>query len=173
MIELITADKRKIRVDDFISKLRKNINSLPGLETLIVRAPRGGPPGRDLDIRILGNDLNELKLHAQKIINIASSLPGASDLEEDLNYGTEELFIPSKINFKGVYLNKPFSGEADQMNFYFLENRISFNKSLMLIFDEKLYKGQNIEINTKDKSIIGTDKISVNKINDSKNAKNL
>ena len=43
----------------------------------------------------------------------------------------------------------------------------------MLIFDEKLYKGQNIEINTKDKSIIGTDKISVNKINDSKNAKNL
>ena len=59
------------------------------------------------------------------------------------------------------------------MNFYFLENRISFNKSLMLIFDEKLYKGQNIEINTKDKSIIGTDKISVNKINDSKNAKNL
>ena len=72
-----------------------------------------------------------------------------------------------------MYLNKPFSGEADQMNFYFLENRISFNKSLMLIFDEKLYKGQNIEINTKDKSIIGTDKISVNKINDSKNAKNL
>ena len=59
------------------------------------------------------------------------------------------------------------------MNFYFLENRISFNKSLMLIFDEKLYKGENIEINTKDKSIIGTDKISVNKINDSKNAKNL
>ena len=91
----------------------------------------------------------------------------------EFNYGTEELFIPSKINFKGVYLNKPFSGEADQMNFYFLENRISFNKSLMLIFDEKLYKGQNIEINTKDKSIIGTDKISVNKINDSKNAKNL
>ena len=91
MIELITADKRKIRVDDFISKLRKNINSLPGLETLIVRAPRG--VSRDLDIRILGNDLNELKLHAQKIINIASSLPGASDLEEDLNYGTEERII--------------------------------------------------------------------------------
>ena len=42
----------------------------------------------------------------------------------------------------------------------------------MLIFDEKEYKGQNIEINTKDKSIIGSDKISINKVNDSKSEKN-
>ena len=91
----------------------------------------------------------------------------------ELNYGTEELFIPSKIIFKGMYLNQPFTGEADEMNFYFLENRISFSKNLMLIFDEKEYKGQNIEINTKDKSIMGSDKISINKINDFKNKKDL
>ena len=91
----------------------------------------------------------------------------------EFNYGTEELFIPSKINFKGVYLDKPFTGEADQMNFYFLENRVAFNKSLILIFDEKEYKGQNIEINTKNKSIIGSDKISINKINDSESKKSL
>ena len=72
-----------------------------------------------------------------------------------------------------MYLNKPFTGEADEMNFYFLENRVSFSKNLMLIFDEKEYKGQNIEINTKDKSIIGSDKISINKINDFKSKKDL
>ena len=43
----------------------------------------------------------------------------------------------------------------------------------MLIFDEKEYKGQNIEINTKDKSIMGSDKISINKINDFKSEKDL
>ena len=82
------------------------------------------------------------------IINLKNSDIEVEIISEnsELNYGTEELFIPSKINFKGVYLDKPFTGEADQMNFYFLENRISFSKSLMLIFDEKLYKGQNIEI---------------------------
>ena len=109
------------------------------------------------------------------IINLKDSDIEVEIISEnsELNYGTEELFIPNKINFKGVYLDKPFTGEADQMNFYFLENRISFNKSLILIFDEKEYKGQNIEINTKDKSIIGSDKISINKVNDSKSEKNL
>ena len=109
------------------------------------------------------------------IINIKNSEIEVEIISEssELNYGTEELFIPSKIIFKGMYLNQPFTGEADEMNFYFLENRISFSKNLMLIFDEKEYKGQNIEINTKDKSIIGSDKISINKINDFKSKKDL
>ena len=109
------------------------------------------------------------------IINIKNSEIEVEIISEssELNYGTEELFIPSKIIFKGMYLNQPFTGEADEMNFYFLENRISFSKNLILIFDEKEYKGQNIEINTKDKSIMGSDKISINKINDFKNKKDL
>lgn len=109
------------------------------------------------------------------IINIKNSEIEVEIISEssELNYGTEELFIPSKIIFKGMYLNQPFTGEADEMNFYFLENRVSFSKNLMLIFDEKEYKGQNIEINTKDKSIMGSDKISINKINDFKSEKDL
>ena len=109
------------------------------------------------------------------IINIKNSEIEVEIISEssELNYGTEELFIPSKIIFKGMYLNQPFTGEADEMNFYFLENRISFSKNLMLIFDEKEYKGQNIEINTKEKSIMKSDKISINKINDFKNKKDL
>jgi len=109
------------------------------------------------------------------IINIKNSEIEVEIISEssELNYGTEELFIPSKVIFKGMYQNKPFTGEADEMNFYFLENRVSFSKNLMLIFDEKEYKGQNIEINTKDKSIVGSDKISINKINDFKSKKDL
>ena len=109
------------------------------------------------------------------IINIKNSEIEVEIISEssELNYGTEELFIPSKIIFKGTYLNQPFTGEADEMNFYFLENRVSFKKNLTLIFDEKEYKGQNIEINTKDKSIMGSDKISINKINDFKSEKDL
>lgn len=109
------------------------------------------------------------------IINIKNSEIEVEIISEssELNYGTEELFIPSKVIFKGMYQNKPFTGEADEMNFYFLENRVSFSKNLMLIFDEKEYKGQNIEINTKDKSIMGSDKISINKINDFKSKKDL
>ena len=85
-----------------------------------------------------------------------------------LNYGTEELLIPNKMSFKGKYLDKPFRGEADQMKFNFLDNRIFFNKDFVIIFDEKEYKGRNIEIDTQLQSIIGSDKINIKAINDFK-----
>ena len=85
-----------------------------------------------------------------------------------LNYGTEELLIPNKMSFKGKYLDKPFRGEADQMKFNFLDNRIFFNKDLVIIFDEKEYKGRNIEIDTQLQSIIDSDKITINAVNDFK-----
>ena len=134
----------------------------------------------DLDVTLKSKMINGLSNSKildifNPIINIKNSEIEVEIISEssELNYGTEELFIPSKIIFKGMYLNQPFTGEADEMNFYFLENRISFSKNLMLIFDEKEYKGQNIEINTKDKSIMGSDKISINKINDFKSEKDL
>ena len=134
----------------------------------------------DIDVTLKSKMINGLSNSKildifNPIINIKNSEIEVEIISEssELNYGTEELFIPSKIIFKGMYLNQPFTGEADEMNFYFLENRISFSKNLMLIFDEKEYKGQNIEINTKDKSIMGSDKISINKINDFKSKKDL
>lgn len=93
MIELITADQRDIRVFDFVKALREEINPKPGLERLLVRAPEGGPPGRELDIRILGDDLEKLKRVAQDIIVIADAIPGTTDIEEDLDYGAEERII--------------------------------------------------------------------------------
>ena len=134
----------------------------------------------DFDITLKSKMINGLS--NSKILDIFNPIINIKNSEieveiisksSELNYGTEELFIPSKIIFKGMYLNQPFTGEADEMNFYFLENRVSFSKNLMLIFDEKEYKGQNIEINTKDKSIMGSDKISINKINDFKSKKDL
>tara|TARA_B100000989_G_scaffold175950_1_gene132030 strand:- start:83 stop:658 length:576 start_codon:yes stop_codon:yes gene_type:complete len=134
----------------------------------------------DFDITLKSKMINGLS--DSKILNIFNPIIYIKNSEieveiisenSELNYGTEELFIPNKINFKGMYLNKPFFGEADQMNFYFLENRISFSKNLMFTFDEKKYKGENIEINTKEKSIIGNDKINISKINDFKSEKDL
>jgi len=93
MIELITADQRDVRVADFVAALRAEIRPMPGLERLVVRAPEGGPPGRELDIRVMGSDLNQLKQAAQEIILIADALPGTSDIEENLNYGAEERII--------------------------------------------------------------------------------
>ena len=92
-VELITADQREVRVEELISKWRENINPLPGLEKITIRAPVGGPPGRDIDIRIMGDDLNLLKLASDKVLDLVKSLPGSSDITSNLNYGAEEIHI--------------------------------------------------------------------------------
>ena len=93
VIELITADQREIRVDEFVDSFKQNIQLDAGVERMTVRAPTGGPPGRELDIRILGDDLSQLKGAAQDIIQIADAIPGTTDVEENLDYGAEERII--------------------------------------------------------------------------------
>ncbi len=92
-VELLTADKRNVQVEELISQWRKNINPLPGMDKLTIRAPVGGPPGRDLDIRITGENLISLKNASEEILQLSRSLPGASDISSNLNYGTEEMHI--------------------------------------------------------------------------------
>ena len=93
MIELVTADQRAVRSDDFVAALRAEIQPQPGLERLLVRAPVGGPPGREVDVRLMGDDLSVLKLAAQGVIQQVDAIPGTSDIEENLNYGAEERII--------------------------------------------------------------------------------
>ena len=93
LINLIPADKREVRSRDFVETLRNEIIPQPGLDILQVRAPEGGPPGRDIDIRIMGNDLNELKQLALKTVDIVKQLSGVSDVVDNMNYGAEERII--------------------------------------------------------------------------------
>ena len=93
VISLLPADKRDIRAKEFVAALRDEINEQPGTDILQVRAPEGGPPGRDIDIRIMGDDLVKLKEVATKIVEIARQLPGTSDIIDNMNYGAEERII--------------------------------------------------------------------------------
>ena len=93
MIELVTADSRAVRVTGFLAALKEEIEPQPGLERLLVRAPVGGPPGREVDIRLMGDDLETLKAAAQGVITITDALPGTEDIEENLNYGAEERIV--------------------------------------------------------------------------------
>ena len=52
-IELIPSDKRSLRTNQFIREWHDNVTLLPGLENLTIFEIIGGPPGRDIDIRLL------------------------------------------------------------------------------------------------------------------------
>ncbi len=125
VVELKTADKREIRTKDFISAWRKNIINEPGLDNLTIRAPSGGPPGRDLDVRFQGDDLKTLKLASNQLINIARNIPGVSSLSDNLEFGIQEKNL--RLSEKGQSLGFSIIGLGEQV-------RSAINGSIISLF---------------------------------------
>ncbi|MGC6484991.1 MAG: efflux RND transporter permease subunit [Candidatus Puniceispirillales bacterium] len=93
VVELITADQRDIRMRDFVAEWRRQVKPVPGLDRLTIRAPSGGPPGRAIDIRLMGNDLNVLKEAATELTSLIETIPTSNSIAENLSYGAEERII--------------------------------------------------------------------------------
>ncbi len=93
VVELITADQRSVRMRDFVNEWRQQTIAVPGLDRLTIRAPTGGPPGRDIDIRLMGDDLETLKQAASELTRIVETVPSADAVSENLSYGAEERII--------------------------------------------------------------------------------
>ncbi|MEM9625746.1 MAG: efflux RND transporter permease subunit [Pseudomonadota bacterium] len=93
-VELITSDLRPVRIDVFIEAWRQAIPPLPGVEALTLKERAGGPPGRELDIRLRGgSSLDGLKEASLELRALLARLPGVSQIDDDLPYGKEEVLI--------------------------------------------------------------------------------
>jgi multidrug efflux pump subunit AcrB len=93
-VELISSDLRPVRIDTFIESWRDTIPALPGVETLTLKERTGGPPGRELDIRLRGgHSLDSLKEASLELRAWLARLPGVSEIDDDLPYGKEEVLI--------------------------------------------------------------------------------
>jgi hypothetical protein len=53
-VELIASDRRDIRTSALIDAWREALPPLPGVESLTITERLGGPPGREIDIRLQG-----------------------------------------------------------------------------------------------------------------------
>ena len=92
-IELQEPDHRDIRNTDFISAWRQRIERPPGLDNLTITTRMVGPPGRDLSIRLTGSDPNRLKQAAITLAESIRTIPGVSDIEDDMPYGRNQLIF--------------------------------------------------------------------------------
>lgn len=93
VVELTPSDQRDIRTNAIIEAWRAGIRPLAGLTVLSVRAAQGGPPGREIDIRLSGGDLGALKQAAEAVGELLKRYPGVSDVENDLPYGKREAIL--------------------------------------------------------------------------------
>jgi multidrug efflux pump subunit AcrB len=64
-----------------------------GLETMTIVPVQGGPPGREVDVRLAGGDPERLKKAAEEVRALLARYPGVSDIEDDLPFGKGETIL--------------------------------------------------------------------------------
>ena len=79
--------------ESFIAAWRKAIRPRAGLESLTIQPARGGPPGKDVDIRLIGSDIAGLKRAAEEVKQLLARYPGVGAIEDDLPYGKLETIL--------------------------------------------------------------------------------
>ncbi len=91
LVELTPPDAREVRVQQFAQAWRERIRLPAGIETFTIFARMTGPPGRDVDLRLSGADVDTLKIAAHELGQALAALRGVSAIEDDLPYGPEQL----------------------------------------------------------------------------------
>jgi len=92
-VELKPADQRRIRNTELLPAWRAAVRHLPGLDTLTLRAAHGGPPGRDVDVKLSGDSVASLKAAAEEVRLLLARYPGVSAISDNLPWGKPETIL--------------------------------------------------------------------------------
>jgi len=103
--DLLTAEHRKTVLDDVFRAWREEAGSLPDMVSMAYTEPGFGPQGRSLEIRLQGNDLQELKAGATELRQWLAEFAGVLNLADDLRVGKPELRIRLRQGAFGLGLD--------------------------------------------------------------------
>lgn len=125
-VELVDPDQRETRNADFIKRWHEKAGVVPGLDNLSIREPVKGPPGSDIDVRIWGAPLADLKKASLELQEALVSVKGVMAIRDDLPYGREQLVY--KLTPQGLALGFTYASVSQQLS-------SAFASSLVQIFN--------------------------------------
>ena len=89
--DLLSAEVRNARLDDVLNVWRREVGIIPDVLSLTFNEPTTGPAGQPIEIRLSGDDLNELDGAAAELMTWLGSYSGVIDLNSDLRPGKPEI----------------------------------------------------------------------------------
>lgn len=92
-VQLTPSEFRSIRTPEIVQAWRSEAPRIAGVTRFSVSQARGGPPGRDIEVRLQGESSEQLKAAANDVAQLVSTVPGVSGVEDNLPYGKPELVI--------------------------------------------------------------------------------
>lgn len=94
-VELLAADEREANglrsSEGVLAELRRNSETLTGVNSVKWEVMNGGPGGKDIEIRISGGNFDEILNVAQQFKAHLSGFDGVVDLDDDFDEGKREL----------------------------------------------------------------------------------
>jgi len=123
-VELIPSDQREVRNEAFIEAWESRLRRPPGLEYLTITSRTGGHPGRDLEVRLIGQEAGALKRAALELSDALGAIPGVQAIEDDMPFGQQQLVfrlsplgesLGLSVEDVGRQLRAAFDGELAQI----------------------------------------------------------
>ena len=133
-VQLVEPDGRETRNTEFIAAWRERIQPAPGLESLSLTEVRAGPPGRDVEVSLAGNDPAVLKAGALELAAVLVTVPGVSGIEDDMPFGQEQLIV--RLTPQARALGLTVSDVGEQL-------RAAYDGRVAQIFQ---HEGEEIEV---------------------------
>ncbi|HID23969.1 MAG TPA: efflux RND transporter permease subunit, partial [Planctomycetaceae bacterium] len=103
--DLLAAEKRTVRLDDIFDAWRHEVGDPPDVLALTYTEPGFGPQGRSIEVRLMGEDLHDLKRAVTELKQWFARFPGVANLADDLHPGKRELRIRLRKGAVGLGLD--------------------------------------------------------------------
>jgi multidrug efflux pump subunit AcrB len=104
-VDLLKAEDRATRIDEIFALWRKKLEQIPDIINLTFSEPSITPGGRSLEIRLMGNKLEDLKSAAIALQDWLGGFKGVFDLSDDLRPGKPEMRIRLRPGAAGLGLD--------------------------------------------------------------------
>ena len=104
-IDLLDADDLTFSIEKIKGSIRKYLDTVPGLFSYkFIEGEHGGAPtGGDIELRIIGNNIDKLESIGNYVMSILGDIPGVTDLETNMDDGKKEIKIKPKHDKLGLY----------------------------------------------------------------------
>jgi len=87
IVDLLTAEKRTTSLDKLTQAWREEIGSIAGIHSLVIQEPGFGPAGTPIEIRLHGDNLDDLKAAAVDVSARLASYDATYNVMDDLRPG--------------------------------------------------------------------------------------
>ena len=101
-VDLLTAETRHTKMQDFINLWRTNLGVIAAAQTISFKEPSIGPSGRAIQIRLSGNNFEQLSEASYKLQNWLAGYPGVNNLMDNLRPGKPEFTLKLKDGAFGL-----------------------------------------------------------------------